>query len=144
MDTERGIMEIPIDQIIAYALTIISATLFIVEKRRNSKKPIYMALQGILKSIYAKFKYHNSNFGFLIDAYMRNIDRKVSLQEHLLYVQTVTSDYESLMESLVGIMKSLDLGDDEVFDKEIFTGHKKSLEEWQNKMAELQREDKKS
>ena len=94
-----------------------------------------MALQGILKSIYTKFKYHNSNFGFLIDAHMRNLDRKVSLQEHLLYVQMVTSDYESLMENLVGIMKSLDLGDDDVFDKEIFIGHKQSLDEFEKKFS---------
>ena len=134
-------MEIPIDQIIAYALTIISTTLFIIEKRRNSKKPIYMALQGFLKSIYVKFKHHNSNFGFLIDAHMRELDRKVSLKEHLLYVQMVASDYESLIEGLAGIMKSLDLGNDEVFDKEVFTGHKKSLEEWENKMAALIKKD---
>lgn len=95
-----------------------------------------MALQGMLKSIYAKFKHHNSNFGFLIDAHMRKIDRKVSLEEHLLYVQMVTSDYESMMENLLGHMKSLELGDDEVFDKEVFTGHKQNLEEWNKKVAE--------
>jgi len=136
-------MKIPIDQLIAWALTIISFTLFIVEKRRNSKKPLYMALQGVLKSIYAKFKYHNSNFGFLIDAHRRKIDREVSLEEHLLYVQMVTSDYESLMESLVGLMKSLELGDDEVFDKEVFTGHKQSLKEWQNKVLDQSKGSKK-
>lgn len=100
-----------------------------------------MALQGFLKSIYVKFKHHNSNFGFLIDAHMRELDRKVSLKEHLLYVQMVASDYESLIEGLAGIMKSLDLGNDEVFDKEVFTGHKKSLEEWENKMAALIKKD---
>jgi len=136
-------MKIPIDQLIAWALTIISFTLFIVEKRRNSKKPLYMALQGVLKSIYAKFKYHNSNFGFRIDAHRRKIDREVSLEEHLLYVQMVTSDYESLMESLVGLMKSLELGDDEVFDKEVFTGHKQSLKEWQNKVLDQSKGSKK-
>ena len=102
-----------------------------------------MALQGVLKSIYAKFKYHNSNFGFLIDAHRRKIDREVSLEEHLLYVQMVTSDYESLMESLVGLMKSLELGDDEVFDKEVFTGHKQSLKEWQNKVLDQSKGSKK-
>lgn len=131
-------MIIPLDQVVAYSATIISLTLFIIEKRRNSKKPLYMALQGILKSVYAKFKYHNSNFGFLADAHIRNIERRVSLQEHLLYVQMVTSDYESLIENLLGLMKSLDLGDDDVFDKELFTGHKKSLDEWQKKISELQ------
>ncbi len=60
----------------------------------------------------------------------------------MLYVQMVTSDYESLMESLVGLMKSLEIGNDEVFDKEVFTGHKKNLEEWQNKMIELTKHNK--
>jgi hypothetical protein len=129
-------MEIPIDQLISWALTIIAFTLFIIEKKRNSKRPLYMALQGVLKAIYAKFKYHNSNFGFLVDAHIRKIDRTVSLEEHLLYVQMVTSDYESLMESLLGLMKSLELSNDEVFDKEVFTGHKHNLEEWQNKINE--------
>ena len=57
-----------------------------------------MALQGMLKAIYTKFKYHNSNFGFIVEAHLKKVDRKVSLEEHLLYVQMVTSeDYESLM-----------------------------------------------
>lgn len=129
-------MTIPIDQLIAWALTIISTTLFIVEKRRNTKKPIYMALQGILKSIYTKFRYHNANCGFLADAKMKGIERKVSLEEHLLYVQMVTSDFDSLMDNLLGIMKSLEMGDDEIIDKEIFTKHKQSLEEWDQKVKE--------
>jgi hypothetical protein len=114
-----------------------STTLFIVERRRNAKKPLYMALQGLLKAVYTKFRYHNANLGFLTDDKMRGVDRKVSLEEHLIYVQMVTSDYDSLMDNLVGLMKSLEMESDEIIDKETFTKHKQSVEEWEEKVREL-------
>jgi hypothetical protein len=126
-------MSVPLDQVIAYMITIISITLFVVERRKNSKAPVYMSLQGLLKSAYAKYKIHQSNYGLLIQAKLKNEDRPVPLEEHLLYVQLVSLDYEAQMENILGIMKSLEIKEDSIFNKNDFTGHEEFLNEIRNR-----------
>lgn len=130
-------MKIPIDQIIAWGMTIVAITLFIVERRKNDKKPIYMALQGLLKSTYSKYSNHNAHFGHLTGAKMNRIERPISIDEYALYAQMVASDMESQIEQILGIMKSLGIEEDIVIDKEIYTGHKASLKEFDEKMHEF-------
>ena len=130
-------MNVPLDQVIAYVLTGISITMFIVEKRKNNKEHVYMSLQGLLKAAYVKYKTHNANFGLLIQHKMENTERPVSLEEHLLYVQLVALDYEAQMESLLGVMKSLEIKTDRIFNKNDFTGHDQFMKDLQNRNQPL-------
>jgi hypothetical protein len=137
-------MNVPLDQVIAYVLTGISLTMFIVEKRKNNKEHVYMSLQGLLKSAYVKFKTHNANFGLLIQHKLEKTERPVSLEEHALYVQLVALDYEAQMESLLGVMKSLEIKNDRIFNKNDFTGHDQFMKEIQNRNQSLQQSEIKS
>lgn len=130
-------MNVPLDQVIAYVLTGISITMFIVEKRKNNKEHVYMSLQGLLKAAYVKYKTHNANFGLLIQHKLENTERPVSLEEHLLYVQLVALDYEAQMESLLGVMKSLEIKTDRIFNKNDFTGHDQFMRDLQNRNQPL-------
>ena len=126
-------MNVPLDQVIAYVLTGISITMFIVEKRKNNKEHVYMSLQGLLKAAYVKYKTHNANFGLLIQHKLEKAERPVTLEEHVLYVQLIALDYEAQMESLLGVMKSLEIKKDSVFNKNDFTGHDQFMKEIQNR-----------
>lgn len=126
-------MNVPLDQVIAYVLTGISITMFIVEKRKNNKEHVYMSLQGLLKAAYVKYKSHQANYGLLIQYKLKNTERPVTLDEHVLYVQLVALDYEAQMETLLGVMKSLEIKKDSVFNKNDFTGHDQFMKEIQNR-----------
>lgn len=132
---ERKIIEmnIPLDQIVAYAVTIISLTLFVLERKRNVKKPIYMALQGLLKSTYVKFQCHNAQFGMLAND-PKHKDRQICLEEYTLYAQMVQSDFQSQIEQILGVMESLEIKDSAIIDSEKFTGHKARLKEYEEKL----------
>jgi hypothetical protein len=120
---------LPIDQVIAYMVTLVSVVLFIVERRRNSKAPVYMSLQGMLKATYTKFKIHQSNWGLLIQAKNGAQDRTITIDEHMLYVQMVSLDYDAQVEQILGIMKSLGIKEDTIFNKNDFTGHEEFMKE---------------
>ncbi|WP_102798379.1 hypothetical protein [Bowmanella denitrificans] len=122
-------MNLSIDQIIAYIVTIVSVVLFLQEKFKNNKVPVYMALQGLLKAAYAKHKIHQSNWGLFIQAKMNNEDRQISLDEYMLYVQMVALDYDAQIEQILGLMKSLEIKEDSIFNKNDFTGHEEFMRE---------------
>ena len=122
-------MTLTIDQIVAYLVTIVSVVLFIIERRKNNKAPIYMALQGLLKAAYAKHKIHQSNWGLFIQSKMNQENRNVTLEEHMLYVQMVSLDYDAQIEQILGIMKSLEMKEDSIFNKNDFTGHDEMMKE---------------
>jgi hypothetical protein len=126
-------MSLPIDQVIAYMMTVVSVILFIIEKKKNSKAPVYMSLQGLLKSAYAKYKMHQSNYGLLLQSKMEQSERPVTIEEYLLYVQLISLDYEAQMENILGVMKSLEIKDDSIFNKNDFTGHEEILKEIRNR-----------
>lgn len=122
-------MAIPIDQAIAYMITILSVTLFIIERRRNSKASVYMALQGMLKAAYEKYRIHQANWGLLLKSQTDGEEREVSFEEHKLYIQLVALDYDTQVEQILGIMKSLEIREDSIFNKNDFTGHEAMMKE---------------
>ncbi len=138
--SDNSVINISADQFIAWSLTIISITLFIVEKFKNSKKPVYMALQGLMKSIYVKFQYHNAHFGLLAQDNTSENERVITIHEYMTYTHGVASDMDSLIEQTLGIIKSLDIGKDVVFDKEYFTQHNASMKAFEAKMQSTKEE----
>ena len=131
------VMTIPLDQLVAWGMTIVAFTLFVVEKRRNVKEPVFMALQGFLKAVFVKYKHHKSHFGFLATAKHTKEDRPVTLDEYILYTQTVMADYEALMAHILGIMKSLGIEKEKIFDIEDFTAEKKNQAEWEQRVQRI-------
>jgi hypothetical protein len=128
---------IPLDQAIAYGITLVSLILFVIEKRRNNKTSVYMSLQGMLKATYEKHRIHQANWGMLLKAQSEKKERDISFEEHKLYVQFVALDYSSQVEQILGIMKSLEIGKDSIFNKNDFTGNDKAMSEYRERQEEL-------
>lgn len=106
------------DQILSYVITIVAVVLFILERRKNDKKPIYMNLQGQLKAAYTKYNAHKSIYGLTS---VRTKEEPVTIKEFLQYSQLVQLDYDAQIETILGLMKSLDMKDNHVFNKDDFT-----------------------
>ena len=118
MEETNAVLTLGWDQIISYVFAIITTVLFILERKKNDKKPIYMNLQGQLKAAYTKYNAHKSIFG---NALPRRETDPVSHNEFTQYSQMVILDYNAQIETILGLMKSLDMKDNQVFNANDFT-----------------------
>ena len=98
-------------EVISWALTLISATLFLSEYRKNDNTKYYMVLQGILRACNQR-----ANFLAHIMADIRQTDRQIPREEFLLFVDTEYANYVSLQEHIMGSMKSIQPHKDMPFD----------------------------
>jgi len=118
MEDTNAVLTLGWDQIISYVFAIITAVLFVLERKKNDKKTIYMNLQGQLKAAYTKYNAHKSIYG---NAIPRGETDPVSHNEFTQYSQMVILDYNAQIETILGLMKSLDMESNHVFDKNDFT-----------------------
>ena len=111
---------VSIYDIISWLLTIVSVMLFIFERRKNSRLPYYMAVQGILRACKSKAGFYGT---YANQVKSRNTGRNssVSVEEHSLFAETVTSDFMSLMEHIMGSLKAIEPEKDLPFDPMEFT-----------------------
>ena len=98
-------------EIISWALAIVSATLFIAERRRNDNVKYYMVLQGLLKAC-------NNRCGFLVNTIerVRASGREIPRDEFCFVVESEYANYLSLQEHIMGSMKSIQPDKDMPFD----------------------------
>lgn len=98
-------------ELISWILTIVSLVLFILERRKNSRAPYYMAIQGILKACKTKAGFYSSQLSKINE-------RKtvISKEEFMTFAEMAYSDFSSLMEHLMGSLKSLEPDKDMPFD----------------------------
>jgi len=94
--------------------------LFIFERRKNSRLPYYMAVQGILRACKSKAGFYGSHASHLKSRHSGK-NTSVSLEEYILFTDTVTSDFMSLMEHIMGSLKSIEPEKDIPFDTMEFT-----------------------
>jgi len=106
--------------LISWFITIISLMLFYFERKKNNRLPYYMAIQGILHACKSKAGFYSTHAKNLKN---RNIDKATSipLEEYILFADTVTSDFMSLMEHVMGSLKSIEPEKDIPFDTMEFT-----------------------
>ena len=98
-------------EIVSWALTVVSVTLFVVERRKNDNIKYYMVLQGLLRAC-------NQRCGFLVNTIerVRQSGREVPRDEFIFVVESEYANYVALQEHIMGSMKSLHPAADIPFD----------------------------
>ena len=98
-------------EIVSWALTVVSVTLFVVERRKNDNIKYYMVLQGLLRAC-------NHRCGFLVNTIerVRQSGREVPRDEFIFVVESEYANYVALQEHIMGSMKSLHPDADIPFD----------------------------
>lgn len=118
-------INLSIYDLISWLITIVSVTLFIFERKRNNRLPYYMAVQGILRACKTKAGFYGTHAAQLKN---RNNGKNtsISLDEYVLFADTAASDYMTLMEHVMGALKSIEPEKDLPFDTMSFTQKKES------------------
>lgn len=116
-----GVTPIPITvdlvSLVSWFLTAVSFTLFLSEKRKNSKLPSYMAVQGILRACDEKAKFYLAH----LNRIKKQDDSKgTPKEEYLLFADTTYSDYIALREHVMGTLKTIEPEKDIPFDAKGF------------------------
>lgn len=97
-------LHIGLRELVSWIFTIISATLFIQNRIKNSSMQYYMALQGILLACHKKAVFYSA------------LARESKDPETKILYEHVTSDFYSLTQHLMGTMKSIQFKKDLPFD----------------------------
>lgn len=110
-----------LDQIISYLVTIISLVLFILErkKNKNSKLPIYMTIQGLMRNMLQKSQVYAFIVGSIEDREKRGV-KEIPLEEYKMVANIAYSDMASFMELTMGQLKAIEPHDDLPFDPKDF------------------------
>lgn len=111
---------VSIYDLISWLVTVISLMLFFFERKKNIRLPYYMAVQGILRACKSKAGFYGTHASNLKN---RNNGKNTSISsdEYVLFADTVTSDFMSLMEHIMGSLKSIEPEKDMPFDTMAFT-----------------------
>ena len=102
-------------ELISWALTLVSGVLLFSELRKNNNTKYYMVLQGILRACSQR-----ANFLAHLMGQLEKSDRAIPREEFLLSVKSEYANYVSLLEHIMGSMKSLQPHEDMPFDVEEF------------------------
>lgn len=116
---------VSIYDLISWAVTIVSVMLFIMERRKNNRLPYYMAVQGILKACYKKAGFYMTYRAEIVKRHS-GLNSAVPFEEHLFLIDTVYSDFVTLMEHIMGSLKAIEPEKDMPFDISTFTQSQKS------------------
>ena len=98
-------------EIVSWFVAVVSATLFLVERRKNDNTKYYMVLQGILRAC-------NQRSGFLasMKGRLQESGRDVSREEFSFVLESEYVNCVQLQEHIMGSMKSLQPDQDMPFD----------------------------
>ena len=116
-------ISISIYDIISWLFTVISIMLFLFERKKNSRLPYYMAVQGVLRACSTKAGFYSSHASQLKNRGNKK-NTSVSSNEYILFADTVASDYLALMEHIMGSLKTIEPEKDMPFDAMAFTQNK--------------------
>jgi len=111
---------VSIYDLISWLVTVISLMLFYFERKKNNRLPYYMAIQGILRACKSKAGFYGTHATHLKNR-SNGKTTSVSIDEYILFTDTVTSDFMSLMEHVMGSLKSIEPEKDLPFDTMEFT-----------------------
>ncbi|MFO0752146.1 MAG: hypothetical protein U0411_02320 [Thermodesulfovibrionales bacterium] len=102
-------------EIISWILTAISFALFIYERKRNNLIPFYMNLQGLLKTCHAKAVFYWQVANHCKETF--HDDSKTNI----IMWQSVSTDFEALKQTVMGIMKAVEPNRDMPFNDRDYT-----------------------
>lgn len=117
---------VSIYDLISWLITVISVMLFIFERKRNSRLPYYMAVQGLLRACKQKAGF----YGALGSDLRRHSKNPPSQNEKylLMVVEAAYSDFSTLMEHIMGSLKAIEPEKDMPFDTMDFMSSKNNVE----------------
>lgn len=108
---------VSIHEIISWLLTVAVFTLYLIERRKNSTTPFYMALQGILRACRKK----SGHLAVLAKSIKEDERDTIPKTEILLYLDISQTEYLAMMQQITGTMNAI-LPDDSIsYDVDEFT-----------------------
>jgi hypothetical protein len=108
-------VSVAIHEIISWIVAAISIALFIHERRKNNLTPFYMNLQGILKACHAK-----AIFYFQVANQIEQCEDSADKKDIIMW-RGVSSDFESLKQTVMGVMKAVEPNKDAPFNDRDYT-----------------------
>ena len=94
---------VSIHEIISWLLTVAVFTLYLIERRKNSTTPFYLALQGILKACREK----SGHLASLSKSIKEDKREEIPKSEILLYLDISQTEYCAMMQQITGTMKAI-------------------------------------
>ncbi len=108
---------VSIHEIISWLLTVAVFTLYLIERRKNSATPFYMALQGILRACREK----SGHLAVLAKSIKEDKREAIPKTEILLYLDISQTEYVAMMQQIMGTMKAILPDDNSPYDVDEFT-----------------------
>ncbi len=108
---------VSIHEIISWLLTVAVFTLYLIERRKNSATPFYMALQGILGACREK----SGHLVVLAKSIKEDEREAIPKTEILLYLDISQTEYVAMMQQIMGTMKAILPDDNSPYDVDEFT-----------------------
>lgn len=108
---------VSIHEIISWLLTVAVFTLYLIERRKNSATPFYMALQGILRACREK----SEHLVVLAKSIKEDEREAIPKTEILLYLDISQTEYVAMMQQIMGTMKAILPDDNSPYDVDEFT-----------------------
>jgi hypothetical protein len=94
---------VSIHEIISWLLTVAIFTLYLIERRKNSTTPFYMALLGILRACREK----SGHLAVLAQSIKKDQRETIPKTEILLYLDISRTEYLAMMQQIMGTMNAI-------------------------------------
>jgi len=111
---------VSIHEIISWLVAVVVFTLYMIERRKNSSTPFYMALQGILRACREK----SGHLAVLSKSIKEDQRETIPKSEILLYLDVSQTEYFAMMQQIIGTMKAILPFDSIAYDVDEFTNPK--------------------
>ena len=108
---------VSIHEVISWLLAVAVFTLYLIERRKNSSTPFYMALQGILRACREKSRH----LAVLAKSIKEDQRETIPKSEILLYLDVSQTEYFAMMQQIMGTMKAILPFDSIGYDIDEFT-----------------------
>jgi len=94
---------VSIHEIISWLLTVSIFTLYLIERRKNSTTPFYMALLGILRACREK----SGHLAVLAKSIKEDQRETIPKSEILLFLDVSRTEYLAMMQQIMGTMNAI-------------------------------------
>jgi len=94
---------VSIHEIISWLLTVAILTLYLIERRKNSTTPYYLALLGILRACREK----SGHLAVLAKSIKEDQRDTIPKTEILLYLDVSRTEYLAMMQQIMGTMNAI-------------------------------------
>jgi hypothetical protein len=94
---------VSIHEVISWLLTVVVFTLYLIERRKNSAMPCFMALHGILRACREK----SAHLAVLAKGIREDKRDAIPKTEILLYFDISQTEYTAMAQQITGSMKAI-------------------------------------